>query len=303
LALAREFLEPQQWLVWPLVAWVAGIVLGYWFHEPLLNWLQWPLSSHDFYSPVASFDAFAVQAALFMGVILAAPVLAYTLLVTRRSSYLGSLTQRETAYVMAGFGGSMLVCLAAAYFLLVPIALLFLGAIDASRLHPLIASASYLSFVMVYIGAFAVALQFPLLVFAMNYFAPVSPAALARRRQVVILGTLGTVLILPVAPDPVSQFLLALPIIIIFEGTIWGLAYVQRPRRTVPAPPSRPRPSQQRLPMAIAVPHRPRPAIPPRPFRRPAPPPPAVPPPRVRANPIEPIRRSRPGIIDMREKK
>jgi sec-independent protein translocase protein TatC len=310
-------LEPQRWLVWPVVAWCAGLILGYWLHEPLLNWLQWPLSSHDFYSPVASFDGFELQASLFLGCIFAAPALAYSVLVTRRSRFVGSLTRREFPLVVAGFAGAMLVSIAAAYFILLPLALLFLGVIDASRLHPLIASASYLSFVLVYIGALAVVIQFPLLIFAMNYFDPVSPIVLARRRQIVILGTLGAALILPVAPDPVSQFLLALPVIFIFEGTIWGLAYLQRPRRARPAPATPRRLAQQRLPMAIAIPHRPRPAARPlqppwprsaavqRPFRRPSAPapPPSKPAARPRANPIEPIRRSRPSIIDMREHK
>jgi sec-independent protein translocase protein TatC len=310
--LARQFLEPQRWLIPPVAAWSIGLVLGYWLHEPLLNWLQWPLSSHDFYSPVASFDDFALQASLFLGCIFATPALAYSVLVTQRARFLGSISRRESSLILAGYSGSMLVSIAAAYVLLLPIALTFLSAIDASRLHPLIASASYLSFVLAYIGAFAVAVQFPLLVFAMNFFAPVSPAALARRRQLVILGTLGAALILPVAPDPVSQFLLALPIIVIYEGTIWGLAYLQRPRRSRQKLAPKPRPAQQRLPMAIAIPHRPRPAtrpmppMPPLPRRFPQPPPPPVPPrtvPAPRANPIEPIRRARPGVIDMREKK
>ena len=131
-----------------------------------------------------------------------------------------------------------------------------------------------------------------LIMLAVDHFVrPVSLASLRRWREWLILGAFGAALILPIAPDPVSQILLVLPVVGFYEFSMWLLDWTHRRPTRDPKPTAAPAPvAQPRLPMAIAVPNqRPR-----RDVRTPAP---AARPRTPTAHP------ARSKIIDLREQK
>lgn len=106
----------------------------------------------------------------------------------------------------------------------------------------------------------------------------VSPADLRKWRQLVIVGAFAAGVIVPVAPNPGAHFALALTLVALFE--LWLLLVALGHRRHA-APPDPP-PGQQRLPMAIAIPNRTRPAT-------------------AHAHPKS-VRRKGPATIDLRER-
>jgi sec-independent protein translocase protein TatC len=118
-----------------------------------------------------------------------------------------------TALVLFGAG----VALA---FATLPAALHLLTAFSGSSIQLLPRASEYLSFVLLLILAFGVALEFPLALVALSLVGAISSRQLRRWRRpawVIILVVAG---FLTPAQDPISQVLLAVPMAVLYEATI-----------------------------------------------------------------------------------
>lgn len=275
-------------LAWSALVLGLGATAGYVWREAILNWLQTPLHATLYYTNVTGAFEFLMQACLLVGAIVAMPVLVYNLVAFIRPALPRPVSNRQIVGVVAASCLLTVSGVLFAYYVSLPAVLHFLRTIDVQHLHPLIAADSYLSFVMSYLAVFAAMFQLPLLVLFIDRITPIPPAALRKWRRWVIIGAFAAALILPIAPDPVSQVMLALPVVVLYEISLWLVVLAHsrhhRPRRQASARQAPPPPApQQRLPMAIAVPHHRRPQRPHRPPR------------------MDPIRSAGPAVIDLRE--
>jgi sec-independent protein translocase protein TatC len=237
----------------------VGAGLGYLARDPILSWLQAPLHSSLYYTKVGGAFEFLMQACLLVGVVFAIPVLVYNLACFVRPALPQPVSRARLLGLVVASSFLTVGGIAFAYYLSLPAVLRFLSSIDVTHLHALIAADSYLSFVISYLAVFAAIFQLPLLITFIDRVTPIPPAFLKRWRKWVILGAFAAALILPIAPDPVSQVMLALPIVVLYEVSIWLVSwnhFRRRPRHSpqlapvpasVPAPvPTRPQP-QRRL--------------------------------------------------------
>jgi len=147
------------------------------------------------------------------------------------------------------------------YYALVPLVFGWLSTIDIDQIHTYITASSYRPFMttlMVLWGAQAVALA--AIPMAQRLGQDCHGFMHKWRITIEVAVCLG-VLIFPLAPDPISKLILAIPFIAVYEITLWMSG---RCRHRLSAPPSKPAQAKnvQRLPMAIAVPHRPTSATP-----------------------------------------
>jgi sec-independent protein translocase protein TatC len=257
--------ELRRRLVWSVLALGVGSGLGYVWRDPILDWLQAPLHGTLYYSKITGAFEFLMQACLLVGVLLAIPVVVYNLISFIRPALPRPVSRARIASVVAASCLLTVAGVAFAYYVSLPAVLHFLATIDVSHLHPLIAADSYLSFVVSYLGVFAIIFQLPLLMLFIDRFIPLPPQRLKQWRKWVIVGSFTAALILPIAPDPVSQVMLALPIIVLYEVSLWliVLAYARRSR------PVRPQPTQLLQPLP-AVPPRQSHTMQPQPVPRPA---------------------------------
>jgi sec-independent protein translocase protein TatC len=278
--------ELRRRLAWSALVLGAGAGLGYLWRDQILDWLQSPLHATLYYTNVTGAFEFLAQACLLVGVLVALPVFVYNLVSFVRPALPARVSNRTIVGVVAASCLLTVAGVGFAYYVSLPAALHFLRTVDVKHLHPLIAADSYLSFVMNYLAVFAIIFQLPLITLFIDRFTPIPPAALSKWRRWVILGSFGAALILPIAPDPVSQLMLALPVVVLYEISIWlvVLAHARRSRRRKLDRPPEPTPGPQRLPMAIAVPNRTRPQV-------------------QRRTAMDPIRTPRPQIIDLREQR
>jgi sec-independent protein translocase protein TatC len=199
--------------------------------EALLSWLQAPLHGKLYYSQVMGAFDYLMQACLLVGILPAVPVLIYNLVSFVRPALPGTLSRGQIMRIVASstiltIGGVLF-----AYYVSLPLVLRFLSSIDVAHLHPLIAANSYLTFVINYLTVFAIIFQLPLVVLFIDRITPIPPARMQRWRKWVILGAFSAAFILPIAPDPVSQIMLAVPIVILYEASLWLLLFRHRPRR------------------------------------------------------------------------
>jgi sec-independent protein translocase protein TatC len=118
-----------------------------------------------------------------------------------------------------------------AYFVVMPIAfkwfLGFQGDRGGLRLEALPGTGDYLDLVMQFILAFGISFLLPVLLMLLNRAGIVTRAQLvAARRYVIVAITALAAVITP--PDVISQLSLAIPLVILFEGTLILMRFVER---------------------------------------------------------------------------
>ncbi|ABD25541.1 Sec-independent protein translocase TatC [Novosphingobium aromaticivorans DSM 12444] len=118
-----------------------------------------------------------------------------------------------------------------AYFIVMPTAfkwfLGFEGNKGGLQLEALPGTGDYLSLVMQFILAFGISFLLPVLLMLLNRAGIVSREQLvkARRYAIVVIFAVATV---ATPPDVVSQLMLAIPLLILFEGTLLIMRFTER---------------------------------------------------------------------------
>jgi sec-independent protein translocase protein TatC len=103
----------------------------------------------------------------------------------------------------------------------------FQGTRGGLKLEALPGTGDYLSLVMQFILAFGICFLLPVLMLLLERAGIVSRAQLVRSRRYVIVGiTVVAALLTP--PDVISQLLLAVPMLFLFEGTLLFMWFTAR---------------------------------------------------------------------------
>lgn len=215
--------------------WCAGILLvggaaGYFFRSPIIAILQRPLGQDLFYtSPTGSFE-FLMRVCLLVGFLVALPAIIYHLLRFIEPALPKHLSRRLITVVITASFGLMCAGVAFGYFISLPTALHFFNHVGDGDLKALITADRYFTFVVNYLGIFAAVFQLPLLLLFINRLTPLPPDKLGKYRKHVIVGSFVLALLTPTTPDPLSQLILALPVIALYEISIWLIWAVNRRR-------------------------------------------------------------------------
>ena len=127
--------------------------------------------------------------------------------------------------ILFGAGGSL------AYFVVMPTAfkwfLGFEGDKGGLKLEALPGTGDYLSLVMQFILAFGISFLLPVLLLLLNRAGIVSRAQLARARRYVIVAIFALAAV-ATPPDVVSQLMLAIPLLLLFEGSLVVMRLTER---------------------------------------------------------------------------
>ena len=118
-----------------------------------------------------------------------------------------------------------------AYFVVMPTAfrwfLGFEGDKGGLKLEALPGTGDYLSLVMQFILAFGISFLLPVLLLLLNRAGIVSRAQLARARRYVIVAIFAVAAV-ATPPDVVSQLMLAVPLLLLFEGSLLVMRMTER---------------------------------------------------------------------------
>ena len=207
-------------LAWCFGVLLIGGIVGYYFRAPIVAFLQKPLHAPLFYfSPTAGFN-FVLKVATCIGVLAALPVFLYhtvrfiepALSVKIRPRLLMTLITASLALSVLG--------IAFAYYWLVPTSLHFFAGYSSAIVKPLIGTDEYLSFIISSLLTFALIFQIPLIILFINRIWPLTPSMLLHYQRHIIVGAFALAVILPFTYDPVTQFIIAIPIVFLYYLSI-----------------------------------------------------------------------------------
>ncbi|MDK2856312.1 MAG: sec-independent protein translocase protein TatC [Bacillota bacterium] len=116
-----------------------------------------------------------------------------------------------------------------AYYAVLPLALHFMLGFATPNLLALFSYSRYISFVTSILLSFGLIFQLPLGIFFLAHFGLVTPESLRRQKKYAVLLIFVVAAILT-PPDVLSQILMALPMLLLYEASIWltRLAAVRR---------------------------------------------------------------------------
>jgi sec-independent protein translocase protein TatC len=218
----------QRLLVSLAVALAAGGT-SYLFRDQLIQFVVAPLHQSLIYTAPSGGFQFLLSVCLGVGVVVALPVFVYNLVrfiepafAKARIGKKGTVGIVTASFGLAGLG------LAFAYCLVLPMSFRFFASFATGPIRPLISTSEYLSFVLGCLITFALIFQLPLLLLLINFINRFPPGSLARYRRYVVVGSLGLALVLPFTYDPLTQFVVAIPVIGLFEVSLLCIWLVNR---------------------------------------------------------------------------
>lgn len=107
-----------------------------------------------------------------------------------------------------------------AFRFVLPAGVKFLLAMGTDEIKPMINLESYVSFAVAFMLSFGLMFQLPLVVVILTALRIVTPQTLVKKRKVVVLGVFILAAILTPGPDILSQLMMAVPTLVLFELSI-----------------------------------------------------------------------------------
>ncbi len=239
--------ELRRRLIYSVVAFVGVFLVCFYFANPFFNFLVAPLAGiwEDAEQRRLIFTALHekfftnIKVAFFAAAFISFPIVANQLWMFVAP---GLYKQEKRAFLpfliatpVLFFAGGAFV-----YYIVMPVAWTFFASFEqlaapggiAIELEPKVNE--YLSLSMRLIFAFGLSFELPVALTLLAKVGMVTPEGLAKkRRYAIVLAFVAAAVLTP--PDPISQLTLAIPIILLYEVSIWCARLMQRQRAAAEA--------------------------------------------------------------------
>ena len=221
---------------------LLGFVAFYGVSEPLYGFLSAPLqacmpegSKLIYTSPQGAFFTY-MKVALVASLFGTSPFSFYQLWAFIAP---GLYREEKKAILPLAFCSSIFFLAGAAFcfFLVFPIAFQFFMGFATDTIVPMISVEEYLSFALKLLLAFGLVFEMPLFAYFLSRFGLLTPEFMRRTRRYAILVIFIVAAILT-PPDVFSQCLMALPMLVLYEVSIYvsAVAYKKKEDKTEPQP-------------------------------------------------------------------
>jgi sec-independent protein translocase protein TatC len=233
--LLEHLMALRDMLIFGAVAWTICAIIAAVASPYILTWLKSPAAaSEDMLQGLDLTSGFttAMSIALWGGTAIAFPFIVYALL----RFIFPALTKREKVILLSIllFGtGFFLVGVSVAYAKTLPVVVSAFQTINSWVGLPVttIRIEGYISIVLKTIIAFGLVFQLPLIIFVLGWFGIVSSKALKEKRRISIVCCFFISMFLT-PPDPMSQLMMAIPLCLLYEVSIWAVWLKEKSSRS-----------------------------------------------------------------------
>jgi sec-independent protein translocase protein TatC len=224
-----------------LVALAATTTVTFVFHRHIIHWLERPLPA-DRRGQLVTFGVAEPFLTSFKISLMAGIALAFPILLWQLWSFLAPAFEESSQRVVAlfvAFASVLLACgIAFGYWLVLPQALHFLTHYDDSLYHIQIRARDYFSFATAVLLAVGIVFELPIFVLGLVRIGILSTYTLRHNRRIGYFIVAVIAVLLP-GVDPVTTTFEGIPLVILYEGSIW-LAVLMERRYPIPEPASEP---------------------------------------------------------------
>lgn len=175
-------------------------------------------------NPAEAFFAY-LKVSLFAGLLLALPVIVYQIW----AFIVPALTNQERTASLILVPASVFlffVGLAFSYFMVLPAGIKFFMGFATEDLQPMFSLGQYLSFVISFLLPFGVIFELPLFILVVAKLGLVSSRLLVAKRKMVLVLSFVVGAIISPTPDVLSQTMVAVPLLILYEISILIVKYI-----------------------------------------------------------------------------
>lgn len=224
--LIEHLAELRKRLIYSFIALIALTLFSYRFSETIVRDMINKASTMEFVfiAPTELFMSY-IRVAVIGGVVLALPIILFNiwlfikpgLTIGERKTVLKSLFVGGILFILGSLFG---------YLVVLPLTIDFFASFQIDGIRAMISFKSYLSFATSFVLAFGTVFEVPILMTIVVKFGLISTETLKKNKKIAVLIIFILAAILT-PPDVVSQVLLAIPMILLFEIGIFFAKMVE----------------------------------------------------------------------------
>ncbi len=232
LTVVEHLEELRRRIIVAISALIAASCLSFPFASRILTIIQSPsaglIDKLAFFSPQEALVVH-VKISVCTGIVISMPVLLYEIW-----AFLSpALENKRKVHVVAFLTASMCAFIAGSafgFFVIIPPVLRFLLGFSNSALEPVISISHYTSFVTVLVLGCGVIFEMPVVSYILSKIGIINPKVLRRGWKYAVVGIFIIAAIVTPTPDAFTMVVLAIPMLFLYELSIW-VAWCAYPRR------------------------------------------------------------------------
>lgn len=224
MTLTEHLADLRSCLIKSIIALLLGTAISVYFLQNIMDVLTSSAQQLYYMRPAEAFVIY-MKVALLSGLILSSPFILYQLYAFVRPA----LTLRERHFTLICIPLSLALFIAGllfSYNFVFPRGLEFFLGFAAGKVNPLISMESYLDFMLMLVVPFGFAFNVPVILTLLAYLGIVSSKMLMKFQRHVILAAFIIAGVITPTPDVITQTLLAVPMILLYEVSIVIIKFV-----------------------------------------------------------------------------
>jgi sec-independent protein translocase protein TatC len=228
LTILEHFSELRDRLIKCVIAVLVTTAISFVFAKQIFHILILPTGGINLiYVEMTEMIGTYMKVCLTSGIILAMPYLIYQFLIFVSPA----LTYKEKGYVyliLPWVGLMFIGGVAFGYFVLIPPALKFLTTFGSDIATPQIKIGNYISVVTRLLLAIGLVFEMPVVTTFLARLGVITSKWLANKRKLAIISAFILAAVITPTVDPINQSLVAVPLIVLYEMSIWLARFVRR---------------------------------------------------------------------------